>query len=216
MKTNWLKLFLLDSFKLSTLLFNKENPSLGVADYKTLFQNGFTEVTDGSADIFMPGIIDCSLTKLESSLPYGGVIESCATLVSSIQAEHQLGDTSYTDSYWLIKVDHGGSLPTIVIDAKNNTGLQLHKKSLQKLNLEGDFSSKIDIYCYPNTHVNVLSVISPDEMELLLKMNFTDLIVDGKYSYFLVKRSEGTLSNVLHAIKKIIPELRHRAKTFKF
>jgi len=81
----------------------------------------------------------------------------------------------------------------------------------ERLALEGDFEDSFQVFIKPDTQVEVLTILTPDSMELIMKLDKYEIEMtnDGKlYVYFhaIAKRKE-ELANTYMIIGTLIPKI---------
>jgi hypothetical protein len=118
----------------------------------------------------------------------------------------------------VLEIDFTTALPAFVLRKhkllqileEEGESLQSHGYT-EKVELEGDFDSYFQVFIRPDSQIEVLTILTPDVMELVMKLDRyeIELTEDGKlYVYFhsVAKRKE-ELENTYKIVGTLVPKI---------
>lgn len=195
---------------------NLLNPSDSAADTKKMKKfaesNGF-EFTD---EVYDPNFMPHDLRDL--------LVSDLSYVVSGENEGNRLRMFTYRfgkdglNAYRVLQFEVEGYLPHFIVNATTN--LANAPKTIQYsdyVRLEGNFSDNFGLYIPKKTQVDVLSVMSPDLMELI-EPYWADLdivVADNRVWFFAKGPLRDTVPVLLDAYMDIYPKLNHKSKTFR-
>jgi len=150
-------------------------------------------------------------------------------IVSGVYQDHPLllfiydytigyGKGSHSYHRAVISINFGKSLPAFtlrrhrILQILDEEGESLRSKGFtEKVNLEGDFNKHFQVFIRPNTQDDVLSVLTPDIMEMLIgldkyEVEATDNGDLNVYSSSYITKKQG-LIDVFNVIKALSPKI---------
>lgn len=169
--------------------------------------------------VITPPLISMRLGEQSTSWKFSGDFDGLDFEAFNFVTTVEIKGIPLSLETWVAKFTLG-PLPSFVIDPKNFHDIPMRFSDYKKLNLGGNFSKKINIYVPKGSHIDVMSVIAPDEMAILLDHGKeTDMVVDGKHVWLMIgkynRQAEEYLKKLFDVAAKFLPELKHRTKTYK-
>lgn len=135
---------------------------------------------------------------------------------SSLAANNKSGDEYL---YFTIRIDLSAKLPYIALDSKNMQHFEWHvAKGMQTVSLEGDFDRYFDLKLKAGSHIDALSIVTPDVMRTLIDANQNQEIEIKDDALFIIAGSSQTKwpgKDLFDSADAIADEIVHRAKTYR-
>jgi hypothetical protein len=138
-------------------------------------------------------------TKFEQPI-IKGTLENCPFYLYryrvTLRYQRPTGNTSaqseqvQVNSYQVLSIQLPGPLPAFFLDSKAD-GRQEERNGIvrnqfEKLQLEGDFDHYFDLWQQPGTQIDVLSIFTPEFMQLLIQRGaHLNIESDGHYLHFI-------------------------------
>lgn len=112
-------------------------------------------------------------------------------------------------------------LPYILLDSKKNWGgIARVPVGCHQISLEGDFSKYFSLFLQEGSHIDVLSLLTPDVMAALIDKGFLydiEILDDNLYIVAVYdQRTADNMEAILRAAALISGELNHNTKTFQY
>lgn len=120
--------------------------------------------------------------------------------------------------FWVVKLEIQAEFPHLYLDAHNNDIGEGYRRT-QRLQLEGNFNEYFNLYLPDGDQVDVLSVVTPDIMQVLMDSGRPyDIEIIG-HNVFICSRQpiyqQEVLPHVLSFAEKLFEQLSHRAVSWK-
>jgi hypothetical protein len=120
----------------------------------------------------------------------------------------------------VIEMDLKKDLPYMILDSKNNDRIiNRINQGLNKYSLESVFDDYFQLYFEKGKHVDVLSIVSPDVMQVLIDLNSKfDIIIKDKKLFIAIPGSAiigNRMEKLFIGLDSLLAEIDHRSKSFK-
>lgn len=131
------------------------------------------------------------------------------------------GKSSHTYYFTIVRNHLNKQFPHIILDSKKNfSQLRNIPGNYENLKLEGDFYKYFNLYEAKGEEVDVLSIITPDVMQVLIDaQQQQDIEIFSSYLYFVAvsdKRTPEAMRTLLTSVNALAPEILHRAQTLNY
>lgn len=127
----------------------------------------------------------------------------------------------YSNYFTIARVHLTKQFPHIILDSKKNgSGIRNIPSGYENLKLEGNFNNYFSLYEAKGEEVNVLSIITPDVMQVLIDSETRqDIEIAGNYIYFIAiddQRTPTAMRSLLQSVDKLAAEIIQRAQTLRY
>lgn len=131
------------------------------------------------------------------------------------------GKSATTYNLTVARIELAKQLPHIVLDSHiNDPALTQRVSGLRHLQLEGDFNKHFSLYIAKGEHIDVLSIITPDVMQVLIdSVGQQDIEIAGNSLYFASAheaREPVPLRSLLESVISLSAEINHRVRTLQY
>ncbi len=119
--------------------------------------------------------------------------------------------------YSVMQITLPRKLPHIVFDSKHTRGKQMRFKfdSDQKISLEGNFDTYFDTYFPAHYEIDLLSIITPEVMEVLVQANQFDIeIYEGSLRLYSTMKSPEQVTRMMDVAFSIRSKLMNNIVTY--
>ena len=119
--------------------------------------------------------------------------------------------------YSVMQITLPRKLPHIVLDSKHTRGKQMRFKfdSEQKISLEGNFDTYFDTYFPAHYEIDLLSIITPEVMEVLIQANQFDIeIYEGSLKLYSTMKSPEQVVRMMNVGFSIRSKLMNNIVTY--
>ncbi len=126
---------------------------------------------------------------------------------------------SFAKRYTIAAANVEVNFPPIFLDAHTNKSPGFSYEDFQKINLEGDFADYFTLYVERNSHIDGMSIITPDLMEKVRWKGKAYDVAIWQNNIAVIARGDHLtykkLPDLISFTENLIPELVHKAKTWR-
>lgn len=178
-----------------------------------------TPSSEAAVDIVPPSLLSAGRGRLLSDIVQTKINNTPCDIY---MYEFRVGSGKSTRTFYctVTRANLPKEFPHFILDSKRTKVVRDFSDATSKVELEGHFHKYFSLRYPPDTHIDVLSVITPDVMQTLIDSNANqDIEVCGPFVYFMVHsdhRDPDDLPTLLNSVQKLLNEFLHKAKTINY
>jgi hypothetical protein len=149
------------------------------------------------------------------------VIDGTAWNVQTYRFTVGIGKDRETKCYTILSTALQKPLPYMVLDARRSlSAIERIPVGAKKVILEGNFSRYFDVWIEEGSHIDVLSILTPDVMQSILRNNVEqDIEIDGTMLYLVqpgISYDPTFLHTIIFSAQQFNHEIAHRVRTLRY
>jgi hypothetical protein len=131
------------------------------------------------------------------------------------------GKHSHTYFFTIFRViQNVDTFPWILLDSQKNSGGAVSKQAdSEKIRLEGNFNDYFSMHIKKSSHIDALSIITPDVMQTMISSNTKqDIEIMANSIWFITRDSSlsyKSIPGLFLSVDKFADEIAHKAKSYR-